>query len=560
MGEVFLADQMGPTGQAIRPVALKRMLPRMAKKPHAAKMFLEEMSTAAQLNHPNIATTYDFGEVDGTYFMAMEYLEGLSLHQILSALGAIPVAHALSITHKILEALDHAHRRRTHSGQTAPVVHRDVSPHNIMISTSGNVKLLDFGIARAETEALGGRLEGKIAYAAPEQLRGDNVDRRSDLWAVGVLLYESLCGVRPYEYKEAHLMEEAARQGSYSSLSSLRPEASPLGNVIGRCLKYEPNERWSDAETMLNALERESGSFAAVTPEQMASLVSSAGGPAKSVLGVENITSFGGTAVGDASNRTATIPLVGQNSAANLGAEVFYDTHAKGSVQNQARQGISKGIMVVMSTIALLLGFVIVQWMENTPSDRITSVALTPSPVAPAQAAATKAVPIKVTPTIKKTETSPAANPNQTKPVVKKAKPVTKQLEKRIPKKRKKGRENRESKSKINPTRTPIKSVPKPEPKKSVPAVKASIKAVNNSPGRLSVRSTPWAKIELNGDALGQTPKWNIKLPPGKHRLILTPGDETTSGPKVMNLIVKPDQHLRVIADFSKNIFRTLGN
>ena len=547
MGEVFLADQMGPTGQAIRPVALKRMLPRMAKKPHAAQMFLEEMSTAAQLNHPNIATTYDFGEVDGTYFMAMEYLEGLSLHQVLSVLGAIPVPHAISIAMKILEALDHAHKRKTHSGLAAPVVHRDVSPHNIMISTSGNVKLLDFGIARAETEALGGRLEGKVAYAAPEQLRGDSVDRRSDLWAVGVLLYESLCGIRPYEFKEAHLMVEAARQGTYAALGALRPEAAPLEELIARSLKYEPSERWPDAETTLNALKQQSTQFPAVASEEMASLITAAGGPTKSVLGVENITSFGGTAVGDASNRTATLPFVEQSSEAK---KAFHPDRLENlaSVQGPRRKNATGLVLMSAGVIALILGFFLVRWTNHSANHQIKSVALPPTPVTPIKPAVQKPVPSTPKPKVIKAEVAQAKKPVKNRQSARGNRRKT--IRKEEPKRQIKSKAAPQKAKPIRTEKPIVSSTPKASP----------VTIANNAPGRLSISSTPWAQIEVDGNALGATPKLNIKLSPGRHRLILTPGDGTSGERKIMNLTIKSEGHLRVIADFSKNTFRTLGN
>ena len=189
MGEVFLADQLGPLGP-LRPVALKRMRPALAHDAKIARRFLQEMGIAARLSHPYIAVTHDFGEVEGVYFMAMEYIEGAALDRILKG-GALDVAPALLVAQRVAEALAHAHER------VPPVVHQDVSPPNIMVGGDGQVKLVDFGIAAAEA-ATQDLLRVKAPYAAPEQLMGQAPERRFDLWALGVVLYEMLTGRRPF--------------------------------------------------------------------------------------------------------------------------------------------------------------------------------------------------------------------------------------------------------------------------------------------------------------------------------------------------------------------------
>lgn len=277
MGEVFLADQLGPLGP-VRPVALKRMLPRVARDPRAAKMFLEEMAIAAQLNHPNVATTYDFGEVDGVYFLAMEYVEGLTLRQLVESLGPLPVAEGLGIAAEIASALEYAHARRAPGGSQEPVVHRDVSPHNVMISTSGAVKLLDFGIARAETAVLGGRVDGKLAYAAPEQLAGAPADRRADLWALGVVIYELLSGVVPFAAADPVAMLDVTRAGRPVPLGARRPEAARAEAIVARAMLSDPEGRWPSAEALGSACRALATTLGAQGPEGRAQLVARAGG------------------------------------------------------------------------------------------------------------------------------------------------------------------------------------------------------------------------------------------------------------------------------------------
>jgi len=580
MGEVFLADQLGPTGQAIRPVALKRMLPRIARKPHAAKMFLEEMATAAQLNHPNIATTYDFGEVEGTYFFAMEYLQGLSLSQLLQALGALPVPHTVHICLKVLEALNHAHQRKTISGTVAPVVHRDVSPHNVMISTDGAVKLLDFGIARAETEVMGGRLEGKIAYAAPEQLQGGLVDRRSDLWAVGVMMYELLCGFRPYEMATIDEIIMMARQENFLHLENMRPEAGPLSAIITQSLRFEKDNRWNDAESTINALQSAASSFAVVGAQELAELVISAGGPTTSVLGVEQITSFGRSE--HDSPGTATSTLVRQ--AAPPEASTPLRKQAEANLESaQKRTQLHKVLsnktfwITIVSSLIALSGFAFSLDLLDRDISTTPIELSTPSLKQP-QNEKVKTQQDELADAI----TKPRAREGV--PKEKKINDAPVQKSKKIPPKAKPSRNKKQSanKAQLRKRRKPLPRTTKkksnaavaraPSPNVKVPQQKNEQK--QNEPPRenvkkeiqkpigpshVSVTSTPWANIEIDGRAFGVTPKLKIKLKSGKHELKLIPGDGQRKSAKVFELMVKPVQHLRIIADFSKNEFRILG-
>ncbi|MCB9648634.1 MAG: serine/threonine protein kinase [Deltaproteobacteria bacterium] len=165
-------------------MALKRLLPKHTHDPHVVRMFLEEMGVAAQLSHPHIVVTYDFGELDGAYFLAMEYVDGLALDRLVAEQGPLPLDAVVTLGRHIASALQHAHERVS-AGAPTPVVHQDVTPHNILVSRAGDAKLLDFGIARTEAAALGERVHAKVRYAAPEQLRRAPPDRRFDVWGLG---------------------------------------------------------------------------------------------------------------------------------------------------------------------------------------------------------------------------------------------------------------------------------------------------------------------------------------------------------------------------------------
>ena len=195
MAELHLACAMG-VGGFQKVVVLKRVLPHLAADAGFVRMFLDEARLAAHLDHPNIVQVIDSGEAAGEYFYAMEYVHGRNVRELLGAAshaGGMPLAVALTIAVGIAAALEHAHGRVDLEGRPLDLVHRDVSPSNVLVSYDGAVKLTDFGIAKAATrtqETTAGTMKGKIGYMSPEQCRGEAVDRRSDIFSLGVVLFE----------------------------------------------------------------------------------------------------------------------------------------------------------------------------------------------------------------------------------------------------------------------------------------------------------------------------------------------------------------------------------
>ena len=185
-----------------RVVALKRLLPDAARDARRVEMFLREARLAALLDHPNVVRAFDYGEVDGELFLALEYIEGQTLSHVLRALndkGAkLPASLAAHVLADVCEGLHAAHELRDPNGQALSLVHRDVSPQNVMIGYDGHVRLLDFGVAKIEAEShtKTGEVKGKTAYMSPEQAMGDAIDRRSDLFGVGAVLFECIAARR----------------------------------------------------------------------------------------------------------------------------------------------------------------------------------------------------------------------------------------------------------------------------------------------------------------------------------------------------------------------------
>ncbi|HEX8698180.1 MAG TPA: serine/threonine-protein kinase, partial [Myxococcaceae bacterium] len=206
MAEVFLAKAAGPMGFE-KTLVVKRILPHMAEDPTFVEMFLSEAKLAAQLNHPNIVQIFDFGEADGAYFLAMEYIDGPNLRVLLKRAVsqglALPPAVCARLIASACEGLAFAHDfADPGTGELLGLIHRDISPDNVLVSRQGAVKVVDFGIAKAANQShktKTGLIKGKIAYMPVEQLQGQQLDRRADVYALGVVLYELLTGHYPFE-------------------------------------------------------------------------------------------------------------------------------------------------------------------------------------------------------------------------------------------------------------------------------------------------------------------------------------------------------------------------
>jgi serine/threonine protein kinase len=263
MAEIFLARGVGTAGVE-RYCVLKRILRDRASDLHFVRMFLDEARLAAQLNHPNVAQVYDIGKLADSFFFTMEYVHGETVRAVLqrarSLRRELPLAAILTVTAGAAAGLHHAHERLGLEGRPLGIVHRDVSPSNLMVSYEGGVKVVDFGVAKAAdrmSETRSGTVKGKISYLSPEQCRGAPVDRRTDLFALGIVMWEMVTGERLYR-----------RASDFENMSAIVNEPTPLPStrrrglapevdaVVMRLLAKDPAERYQTADEVVDSLEQ----------------------------------------------------------------------------------------------------------------------------------------------------------------------------------------------------------------------------------------------------------------------------------------------------------------
>lgn len=249
MSEVYLGVDPQKELGARTPVAIKRLLPHMAWDPVYVRMFLDEVRIAAGLDHPNIVRVLDFGVGEGGHYFAMEYLHGVTGHALLrdaSRHGGIPIEVGVRIVMQVAAGLQYAH--------ALDLVHRDVSPSNVMVTHAGAVKLVDFGIARMRAETRytrAGTLKGKIGYMSPEQCRGENVDQRSDIFGLGILLYELTVGRRAFYGDNDYGVINRIVEGDYRRPQEVIPSyPKALASIVERALAVDPKQRYESAELM----------------------------------------------------------------------------------------------------------------------------------------------------------------------------------------------------------------------------------------------------------------------------------------------------------------------
>jgi len=265
MAEVFLAVAIGPQGFQ-RTLVIKRMLSHLSQDGAFVKMFIDEAKLCGLLSHPNLVQIFEFGQIDESFFIAMEHVQGETLLAVQAKLAEerriAPVAASLEIMRQVCLGLNYAHGLQSATGQPLGIVHRDISPSNLMLSFHGGVKILDFGIARVteeirETKTQAGTMKGKVAYMSPEQVRMEQIDNRSDIFAAGIVLHEMLTGRRLFksgnEFTGAKLVLEAV----IPLPSSVNPDVpASIDPIVMRALERRSEARYQTAGEMAEDLEK----------------------------------------------------------------------------------------------------------------------------------------------------------------------------------------------------------------------------------------------------------------------------------------------------------------
>jgi serine/threonine protein kinase len=282
MAELFKARVVGPEGFD-KLVAVKRILPAFSSNEEFVKMFIDEARLTAHLNHPNIVQVFELGrDIDGNLFISMELVPGPEMATLLEKLQArrkrMPEAAALEIMVQVLRGLHHAHQKTDIAGQPLHLVHRDVSPQNVLVTPEGTAKLLDFGVAKAKgrlTETQAGLVKGKLIYMSPEQSRNKPIDDRTDQFAAALVLWECLAGEPCYTFPTEMALMRAVAYGEVRTFEEVGVAIdAELEAVIMRALSPKPDDRWEDCQEFANALLRfKQRNYPSYTPSMLGKLV-----------------------------------------------------------------------------------------------------------------------------------------------------------------------------------------------------------------------------------------------------------------------------------------------
>ena len=561
MAEVYLAKAAGPGGFE-KSVCLKRILPHLARDEAFVNMFLNEARLAASLDHPNIVQIFDLGETGGNYFIAMEFIDGPNLraagNRARELSQPLPVPEVMKIVSLAAGGLHYAHSMVDGDGKPLNLVHRDISPDNVLVHKNGSVKVVDFGIAKAAEGSSGqtrtGTLKGKIAYMPPEQLRGDPLDRRADVYALGVVLYELVAGKRPFEGGNEMATMNLALTTDPAPLTEVRPGVpAALDSIVARALAKNRDDRYADCATLQADLEQLLVNLGeSVTTPRIAALAvrfapPDVATPAGQTLSMEEV--FGSPTVGVAPpprpamdfdlTGAATshgkpapaqpLAMFGVPPAANAAASGD-ETQLLGAGQVARHSpAITSAWMAAAALAAVVSGsasFAVAHArfagvdnkveMERalTPNDPPREAppglaAATPPPLAPPPAPAVVPAPAAVGVAAAATPTPKAASPKRATearfapgaatppPAAPPVAPVNVQIMQREP--------------------------PKPIVVNLAPAAPAPTVAVAAEPknGRLVITVLPWAHVEVDGQGKGDTPMAALTLPAGVHKVRL---------------------------------------
>ncbi|MFO0726072.1 MAG: protein kinase [Myxococcota bacterium] len=494
MAEVFLAELAGPGGFQKR-FAIKRLLPALSGDAELVQLLLDEAKTASLLTHPNICQLFELGvDEEGRHFLVMEFLEGASLTQIMRQKPAwAPLARAVA---KVARGLAYAHTRADEAGRPLGIVHRDVSLDNLMVTVDGQVKVLDFGIAHAAHRSVktkAGLVRGKVAYMSPEQIRTQPLDGRTDVYALGVVLWELLAGRRMFAGQSDVQTMYAALAGERPLPPADRGVPEAMWSIAASALELDRERRWPSAALMADALERaldaaDAGTEAehAATLAILAKSAREAAGalapppPTRPVDAPIDIAIPEPRPEPEARPKTRTAEAPRPKTRTALAMPVEEET-PPGAPETERRRG-SLGAAVAFAAALASLGAA--AWLRLTREEAVQA----PTP----RLAEVQPVPAEVQPSQEIAAPTPTAMPQPT--------PA--------------------------PTPTPIErpASPRPDRRRAHPTP-AAAKIASSTPapatgtGRLVLDTVPWTKVYVEGRFLGDTPLNEVAVPAGHLRL-----------------------------------------
>jgi eukaryotic-like serine/threonine-protein kinase len=497
MAEVFLARADGPMGFAKKCV-VKRILPHFNDDPRFIEMFLGEARLAAELNHPNLVQIFDFGQAEGQYFLAMEYIDGANLRVLNQAARRLSGPMSLPLAARLIalaaEGLHFAHELRNEQGEFLNLVHRDISPDNILVSRNGAVKVVDFGIAKASSQphlTKSGMIKGKMAYMPPEQLAREPLDRRADLFALGIVFYELVTGGMPFDAtSEVSIIQAIMSQKPLEKPTVYRPDCPPdLEAIVNKCLEKDRTLRYAscvELQADLEAFIKRSGET--VGTREISQLVEATfaneadtTAPSTPLTGLESTTPAAKSAERISQPSPSAPPPIATASGTGLSNTSLrsIEAHAVKPAKSRAPLFVGLAVLVVIG--------VGVGWLATRPFE------LTTRPVAVVDAGA-------------------VAVPEEVK----------------------------------DAAVTVVAAVVEPEPDAGVDEVvdagSAVVKPVAAKTGKLELRIRPYATIYLDDRLLGDTPLPPITVPVGKHKLRLV---NPAFGKDVqLNIVIKPGENV----------------
>jgi eukaryotic-like serine/threonine-protein kinase len=541
MAEIWLARQVGPQGFE-KFIVIKRILDGLGTDPEFVSMFLDEARLAAQLNHPNIVQIFDLGEEAGAFYIAMEYLPGENLSSVVRTGQRqgrpLPLAHAVRIIASAAEGLGYAHAKGGPDGALLGIVHRDVSPQNLLVTYDGGVKVLDFGIAKAstrESQTLVGQVKGKAAYMSPEQARGQSLDGRSDIFSLGIILFELVTRSRLFKFPEPLAALQAVASEEPLPLAHTRnpevPEA--LSGIIARALARHPAQRYPTARHFQTALEEWlRGQNEAAGSAELAHYMSQVFGERIQ----ERTRLLEAARSGEVASSVVRRAVSRSPSATSLPAPAA-QTEEETTLEQPwlRRQGprLAGAVALVLAVGAGALGIL---WLGGRTEP------------APAQAAV-EAPPASPVLTI---ETDPPGarlmvdgedvgrSPLSLDTLALGEHRVAASLEGRLPAQRqvKLAHPGERAMVVLALAAEPEPAAPEPAAPEKDPA--AGVRPSKRAPGRLTLDTTPWTHVFLRGRKLGDTPLIDQALPAGLHQLKLV--NEAKNISTLVEVEIRPGQ------------------